>query len=132
PVREATLVSPTGARVAIMSWGVTLRDWQVPVGDTLRPVVLGFPDFAPYPRHGAHFGAICGRVANRIAHARFSLGGETHALDANWRGHTLHGGARGLSQVNWALEHATDHEACFTYMSPDGDGGFPGTVRFSA
>src|SRR5690606_24679583 len=54
PVREATLVSPTGARVAIMSWGVTLRDWQVPVGDTLRPVVLGFPDFAPYPRHGAH------------------------------------------------------------------------------
>src|SRR5690606_29335474 len=78
-------------------------------------------------------GAIAGRVANRIAGARFELEGRTYAIDANWQGHTLHGGARGLGRVVWSGRADDARNAVtFTYRSPEGDMGFPGTVDFTA
>lgn len=132
-VDEARLVSDTGVEVALINWGVTVRDWRVPVGDQLRSVVLGFENFEDYPAHSPHFGSLAGRVANRIAGAQFTLDGETFTLPANEGPNMLHGGAKGLGRVVWDMEPDSDNNAVrFTYVSPDGEMGFPGTVRIEA
>jgi aldose 1-epimerase len=96
-------------------------------------VVLGFEGFADYPAHSPHFGAIAGRVANRISGGSFELDGRTYRLDTNESGNTLHGGPQGLGRQVWQGEPDTAGNAVrFTFTSPDGAGGFPGTVAFAA
>jgi aldose 1-epimerase len=49
-----------------------------------------------------HFGATCGRVAGRIANAKFTLpNGSSHEILANNGPHALHGGEKGYSRINW-------------------------------
>ncbi len=132
-VEQFTLVSASGVEVDILNWGVVVRDWRVPVGGARRSVVLGFDSFAPYPAHSPHFGAVTGRVANRIAGARFTLGGRTYRLVANEGPNTLHGGPEGLGRLVWDAE-ADDatNTVVFSLVSPHGAMGFPGTVRLTA
>lgn len=127
-VREATLTSQTGMVLRIMDWGAVVRDWRVPVGGEMRPVVLGFDDPALYPAHSPHFGAIAGRVANRIAKGRFTLDGRTYTLPVNNGPNHLHGGPRGFGRRFWDIE-ADERSARLTLVSPDGDAGYPGTLR---
>lgn len=132
-VDEAVLVSDTGVEVSLFNWGVTVRDWRVPVGNEMRPVVLGFEHFQDYPAHSPHFGSLAGRVANRIADAQFSLAGEIFALPANEGPNCLHGGPEGLGRVVWDMEPDSAGNAIrFAYTSPDGEMGFPGTVAMEA
>lgn len=132
-VDEAVLESGTGVSVALLNWGVTVRDWRVPVEGTLRPVVLGFETFDPYPQHSPHFGSLAGRVANRIAGARFTLDGETFTLPANLGPNTIHGGPDGLGRTVWNLEPDSAANAVrFTHKSPHGHMGFPGNLDLSA
>ena len=128
------LVSDTGVEVDIINWGVVVRDWRVPTGEEgLRSVVLGFDAFDAYPAHSPYFGALAGRVANRIGEGRFTLDGITYKTDANWSRHTLHGGSAGLGTRVWTGEADSATNAVrFTHVSPDGHMGFPGTVEFTA
>lgn len=133
PVVEFSLRSDTGVEVDLMTYGVVVRDWRVPVAGGLRSVVLGFDSFAPYPEHSPYFGAIAGRVANRIAGASFELDGKTYKLSENVEGLTLHGGKEGLGTTNWTGEADSAANAVrFTHRSPDGHMGFPGNVDFTA
>lgn len=132
-VDSARLVSTTGVEVDLFNWGVTVRDWRVPVANGLRSVVLGFEDFEPYPLHSPHFGSLAGRVANRIAGAMFEIDGETFMLPANEGPNCLHGGPEGLGRVVWDMEPDSARNAVrFSYTSPDGEMGFPGTVAIAA
>ena len=133
-VEQFKLVSETGVEVDIISWGVAVRDWRVPVGDTKRSVVLGFDTFDSYPTDSPSFGSLAGRVANRIAGASFELDGTTYSTPPNFAGrHTLHGGPQGLGRVVWRGETDNMNNAVrFTHVSPDGHAGFPGTVAFTA
>lgn len=120
-------------RVSFINWGATIRDWRVPTGSELRPIVQGFETFDPYPLHGAYFGAIAGRVANRIGGAAFCLDGRNYTLDRNDGNHQLHGGRGGLSHQIWKMETDTRQNAIqFSLRSPDGDMGYPGEVHFTA
>ena len=78
-------------------------------------------------------GAIVGRVANRIAGAQFELDGETYKLASNNGPNCLHGGKVGYDKVLWAVERLEGGEqgeaVRLTYTSPDGEEGFPGSVR---
>ena len=132
-VEQFRLVSDTGVEVDIISWGVAVRDWRVPVGDTKRSVVLGFSGWDAYPVHSPHFGSLAGRVANRIAGASFEVDGVTFRTPVNFAGkHTLHGGPQGLGRVVWRGETDNMNNAVrFTHLSPDGHAGFPGTVAFT-
>ncbi|MCB9992611.1 MAG: galactose mutarotase [Hyphomicrobiaceae bacterium] len=133
PVEEAELVSATGARVFLMNWGVTVRDWQVPAGHGMRQVVLGFESFDPYPLHSPHFGSLAGRVANRIGFGKFTLEGRTYDLPVNEAPHHLHGGPDGLGRQVWEMEpDARTNRVRFTLHSPDGAMGYPGAVDFVA
>ena len=116
--------------VTLLSLGAIVQDWQVPVGDgTRRSVVLGYRDPESYRRNPAFFGALVGRVANRIAGAKFTLDGQSFALDANEAPHHLHGGATGLGLQFWSMD--PDGARCVRLRchSPDGAGGYPGHVN---
>ncbi len=96
----------------------------------LQRVVLGLPDLADYPTHSPHMGAIAGRYANRIGHGRFTLDGATYQLPLNQDGrHSLHGGGHGFGKRPWTLVHHDESSATLALVSPDGDAGYPGTLR---
>ena len=132
-VDQFTLTSETGAAVDILSYGVVVRDWRVPLATGPRSVVLGFEHFAAYPAHSPYFGALVGRVANRIGGGVFEMDGHRYQLATNEGAHTLHGGPQGLGRLVWAAEIDSRHNAVvFTLRSPDGAMGFPGVVDFTA
>ncbi len=77
-------------------------------------------------------GAICGRVANRIAGGSFELEGKTYTLATNNGGNCLHGGNLGYDSRLWTVEEAEDARLVLSLVSPDGEEGFPGTVHLRA
>ncbi len=77
-------------------------------------------------------GAICGRVANRIAGGSFELGGKTYELATNNGANCLHGGNVGYDSRLWTVEMQTEESVVLTLISPDGEEGFPGTVELRA
>lgn len=126
------LLESGDASVALLSYGCVVRDWRVPLGGRRLPVILGYERLEDYLADSFYFGALVGRVANRIAGGRFLLDGKTRQLACNDGPNHLHGGARGLSRRVWNLE--TDSAATrvrLSYHSPDGEEGYPGAVDFS-
>ena len=96
----------------------------------LVDVVLGFAEPADYIENGPFFGALIGRVANRISNGRFTLGGKTYQLELNDSNgkNTLHGG-RCYGRRLWEAEVVDDYTLKLTLNSPDGDAGFPRNVK---
>ncbi len=99
----------------------------------LKDVTIGFDDISGWEKTDPYFGAIIGRVGNRIANGRFSLDGVDYVLDQNDADHhaNLHGGKRGWDAYVWDYEQFEDGDnvgAVFTKTFPDGEGGFPGKV----
>jgi len=132
-VEQFKLRSDTGVEVDIISWGVLVRDWRVPVAGGLRSVVLGFDNFESYPAHSPYFGSLAGRVANRIKNGTFVIDGQSYKVPGNFMGHSLHGGPEGIGRLVWDGEADDANNAVrFTLDSPDGAMGFPGNVKFTA
>ena len=135
--REArlyTLEVPGGWRATITDYGAILTSLHVPVrGEPEKAVdvVLGFDSLAGYTKGHPYFGAICGRVANRIAGGRFSLDGEDYQLATNNGAHHLHGGNVGFDKLLWKATPRIDPTGPavdFVVVSPAGDEGYPGTL----
>jgi aldose 1-epimerase len=96
---------------------------------TMANVALGYATLAPYlTEKNFYFGAIVGRVANRIARGRFTLDGREYQLPINNGVNTLHGGPEGFDTRNWE-PHAIERGVRFTYFSDDGEEGFPGELH---
>jgi aldose 1-epimerase len=94
--------------------------------------VLGRESLADYVAASPYFGATIGRVANRIKNAQFQLEGKRYTLAANDAPNALHGGKKGWDKVVWkaeATETKDGPQIVFTYTSPDGEEGYPGTVQ---
>jgi aldose 1-epimerase len=91
-------------------------------------IALGFDTIDDYRLRNRYFGAVVGRYANRIARGRFTLDGREIQLDANKGGHHLHGGVRGFDKVVWHGERLANDRVLFSYTSPDGEEGYPGTL----
>lgn len=136
PVDIFTLSSPAGLTLKVCSYGATITELHTPdrKGDT-ADVTLGFANLGPYL--GAHpsLGCVVGRVANRIANARFRLNKKEYQLHPNNSGHSLHGGKVGLGRRVWKSQQTKVNGVPaveFTYHSPDMEEGYPGTVDFKA
>jgi aldose 1-epimerase len=126
-----TLTNAHGVTARFIPYGATLTEWHVldrygQSGD----VVLGFDTLAEYQSEkNQSFGCTTGRVANRIAGGRFELDGKTYQLAQNLGQNHLHGGGdRRLSKVMWEVASADAHRVAFTYVSPDGEENYPGTL----
>ena len=133
PVELVTL--ETGVlRARFTSYGAALVSLEVPDRHGERAdVMLGFDSLAEYesPRN-PHFGGIVGRVANRIAGARFALDGREHVLTANEGRNHLHGGTRGFDRRVWRTELEQGSGIRFRHRSPDEEEGYPGSLEVSA
>ncbi len=116
----------------VLTYGAALRALTVPdrAGKPVD-VVLGYDSLEDYVNGRRFLGAVAGRFANRIGGASFELNGVTYPLFANEGKNTLHGGRRGFNEKNWTAEAAGDDYVTLSLTSPDGDEGFPGTLRAS-
>ncbi|MCI0456547.1 MAG: galactose mutarotase [Gemmataceae bacterium] len=127
-----TLTNTKGMTAKITNYGGIVTELHAPDRDgKFENVVLGFDNLAGYLKGHPYFGAICGRVANRIAGARFTLDGKEYKLAANNGPHSLHGGTKGFDKVVWKAEpqDTSDGPALkLTYVSPEGEEGFPGKL----
>jgi aldose 1-epimerase len=132
-IDQFTLTSSTGVEVDLINWGVTVRDWRVPVKGGMRSVVLGLEKFDDYPEHSPHLGSLAGRVANRVRGASFELGGKSYELPANDGPNCLHGGPEGLGRLAWDAEpDDATNSVVFSLISPHGAMGFPGELHLKA
>lgn len=115
----------------VLTMGAIVQDLRL--AGVAHPLVLGCDDLAGYLGPGRYFGAVVGRVANRIGGAAFTLDGQRYATDANFRArHTLHGGRRGTDLHLWTIADLTPAQVRLTLTLPDGDMGFPGTLHITA
>jgi len=128
-----TLTNARGTTAKIITYGATLQSLQVPdKAGKFGDVVLGFDDLSGYLAPHPYFGATVGRFANRIAKGKFTLDGKEYTLALNDGPNTLHGGREGFSRKVWKAEivqGAGVASVQFTYISPDGEEGFPGTLK---
>lgn len=123
---------PGGISVTIVNLGATIRSIQIPVDGQLVDVVLSYADVEDYRADPYYLGSTVGRVANRIANARFMLGQDEVQVNANesGSGHCLHGGVDGLSKQVFDLEPGPDSTSVqCRHVSPTGCGGFPGNLE---
>lgn len=129
-IRSFTLETAQSA-VTLLNLGCVTQSWVSSLGGPQRHVVLGYSVPAAYLTNPQFLGAIVGRVANRIANARFDLDGTTYQLDANEPPHLLHGGPNGLHQRIWQADVDGRRAVQLRLHSPDGDQGFAGAVDFT-
>lgn len=128
PVSRYRLARPR-LRVDILDYGGVISRIDTPDREgNWANVVLGASNVAGYEASDAHFGAIIGRYANRIAGGRFHLDGREYRLPLNAGRNTMHGGTRGFDRRIWQVIRADDASLVLGYRSVDGEEGFPGNL----
>jgi len=130
-----TLTNTRGVEVRIITYGAVIVSIKTPDRNgRFDDVVTGFDTLEGYLTRSRFFGAVAGRYANRIANARFTLDGTTYELAANNGKNHLHGGRRGFDKVVWKgapFERGGNVGVRLTYVSTDGDEGYPGRLDVS-
>jgi len=122
-----------GYEARITNYGGTLMSFKAPDRNgKLADVVLGFDDPQGFyenfnGKQNAFFDALIGRYANRIGGASFKLDGKTYHAPQNNGPNTLHSGMHGFNNVVWQAKHLADGVE-LTYLSKDGENGFPGNL----
>ena len=135
-VKVITLRNSKGMSAQIISYGAIIKELQAPDRNgKFTNVVLTTDSLQKFQRGFNGAAAVIGRVANRIGGAQFELDGMTYKLPANEKNNTIHGGRKGFAQSVWTVEEAPvkNHESSvkLTYLSKDGEEGFPGNLKTS-
>ena len=100
-----TLTNANGMVVKIITYGGIVTEMHVPdKAGKMADVVLGFDNLDGYLDKSPFFGAIAGRVANRIAKGKFTLDGKEYTLAVNNGPNALHGGKKGFDKEVWKAE----------------------------
>lgn len=129
-----TLTNDANMVAKVMTRGATLVQLHVPDRDgKMEDVIFGFDDVTGYESDAnSYFGCTTGRVCNRIAKGKFKLDGKEYSLAINNDPNHLHGGIeKSLDKVVWkgrAFSNDRGQGVTFSYTSPDGDEGYPGTL----
>ncbi|MGH6642411.1 MAG: aldose epimerase family protein [Bradyrhizobium sp.] len=132
-IEAVRLRGDNGFEVRLMTYGAAVHSIFVPDrAGRLADVVLGRDDLAGYLAVRRFLGATVGRYANRIANGTFELDGEQFQLPTNDGANALHGGLSGFDRKPWAITAIGEDPAPFvtlSYISPDGEEGYPGTLK---
>ncbi|HET9744240.1 MAG TPA: aldose epimerase family protein [Chitinophagaceae bacterium] len=129
-VFQYTLTNKNGMIVKVINYGGTVTDIITPdKNGNMGNVVLGYDSLAGFLQTGnPYFGCLVGRYANRIANAKFTIEGKEYTLAPNDNGNSLHGGNKGFDKVIWAVKAASDSSLLLSYLSKDGEEGYPGNL----
>ncbi len=138
--REATLYTlknENGMTAEITNYGgIVTRLFAPDRNGHFEDIVLGYNTIDEYLEATPYFGALIGRVGNRIADGKFSLNGEDYSLVTNNAPGGipchLHGGTRGFDKVLWdakAYIENNESKLKLKYTSVDGEEGYPGTLE---
>jgi len=124
-----------GMIVTIINYGAIVTSLFVPDKEgVLADIVLGYETLKEYVEDRSYFGATVGRIGNRVADGKFVLDGVKYELARNDGENHLHGGIKGFNKRIWAPE-IIDHRGIptlkMTYLSKDGEEGYPGNLRIS-
>ena len=130
PTALYVLTNQKGAEACVTNWGGRLVSVMVPdKNGKLTDVVLGYDNIDQYVANpDNNYGGLIGRYGNRIANAKFTLDGAEYNLPQNNNGHCLHGGPKGYHAVVWDAKQLDNQTLELTYLSPDGEAGFPGNL----
>ena len=117
-----------------VSYGATIMKIMSPDRNNISEnIVLCYETIADLKsKLGPYYGSVPGRYANRIAGGTFRLHGEDHHLAVNNGPNSLHGGLQGFDKKNWAgveFNESTRAGVKFSYVSPDGEEGYPGELH---
>lgn len=127
-----TLKSESGLTAQVTNFGGAIVSlWVADKNGKYEDVVLGYDNIDNYIESKAdrYLGPVVGRYANRIAKGKFTLDGKTYQLPINNNGQSLHGGLKGLDLVVWNVDAVTANSIALSYLSPDGEEGFPGNLN---
>ena len=130
-----TLTNKAGNVIRITNYGAKINWIEVPDKNGKKEnITFGYDTFEETLKGDMSFGSVVGRFANRIAKGKFTLDGVVYNTPVNNGPNTLHGGPAGWHSVVWNTEVLKDSKfpaVKFTYLSPDMEEGFPGTVNAS-
>jgi aldose 1-epimerase len=128
-----TLTNKAGNVIRLTNFGAKVTWIEVPDKNGKKDnITFGYDTFDETVKGDMSFGSIVGRYANRIAKGKFTLDGVEYNTPINNKPNTLHGGPAGWHSVVWNTEVLKDNKfpaVKFTYVSPDMEEGFPGTVN---
>lgn len=131
-----TLTNRNGSVARISNYGGTVTSLTMPDRNgRFSDIVLGFDTLSQYVKESPYFGCLVGRYGNRIAKGRFTLDGQQYQLATNNIGNALHGGIKGFDKVLWQATlkvTAQGPSLTLTYISKDGEEGYPGNLKVTA
>ena len=117
-------------KAEIITYGGVLRSLIVPdKNGNPVDVCLGYDTVEEYANNEGYIGALIGRVGNRIGAGKFTLNGKEYNVGLNDNGNSLHGGVKGFNAKVWKDEVIDDNTLKLSIISPDGEEGFPGTMK---
>ncbi len=133
-VKIFTLTNSRGLVARVTEYGAILVSMETPdVAGTLADLTHGYDTLAGWLTNRSYFGASIGRFGNRIKDGKFTLDGKDYTLATNNEPGglpcALHGGLRGFDQVVWSGQAVAANAVEFSYVSPDGEEGFPGNLH---
>ena len=127
-----TLESGNGTTMQVTNFGGRVVSlWVADKNGKYEDIVYSHPSISQHINYQGErcLGPIVGRFANRIAKGQFEIDGVKYQLPVNNNGQTLHGGPNGFDMKVWTVEAVTPNSITLSYISPDGEEGFPGTVK---
>ncbi len=124
------LKNKNGVEACVTNYGGRLVSVMVPdKNGKMTDVVLGYDNIASYVKSDGNYGALIGRYGNRINQAKFTLDDTEYTLPQNDGNHCLHGGPEGFHTRMWDAKQLNDQALELTYLSKDGEAGFPGNLN---
>lgn len=134
-VHQYTIINDHGVEISCINYGCIITKINVPDRNgNYENIVAGYDSLEDYVTDSYFLGAAIGRVSGRIKAASFELDGQTFSLAKNENNNHLHGGIKGFNQIIWdaeVLENEQEAAVRFSYLSPDGEEGYPGNLKIN-
>ena len=127
-----TLINDSIVSARIITYGGCMVNlWVKDKNGEAADVICGYDDLESYLNDTGYYGAIVGRVCNRISNSRFTLDGVEYKLYTNYDNISEHGGKIGFDKRLWnavEIDSETEPAVELTYFSPDLEENYPGNL----
>lgn len=126
-----TYTDEQGMRFSVTDYGASLVSLIVPdKSGNMLDIVLGYDAILGYERQFQCLGSVIGRCCNRIERGKFCIDDVKYKVSRNFGPHHIHGGFEGFHRRIWTFKEI-DNGMEFSYVSEDGEEGYPGRLDIS-